>query len=71
MRSWNPKPEFHDLWARHQKDVTVNDAAFWPTVDKHLIRYGGAFTPRIIERARAATSTTATATRSSTSPPGR
>jgi len=30
----------------------VNDSAFWPAVDKHLIRYGGAFTPRIIERAQ-------------------
>lgn len=24
---------------------------FWPTVDRHLIRYGGTFTPRIITRA--------------------
>lgn len=29
----------------------MTDGAFWSQVDRHLIRYGGAFTPRIIERA--------------------
>jgi 2,2-dialkylglycine decarboxylase (pyruvate) len=29
----------------------MNDPAFWRDADDHLIRYGGGFTPRIIERA--------------------
>jgi 2,2-dialkylglycine decarboxylase (pyruvate) len=29
----------------------MTDDAFWSQVDRHLIRYGGTFTPRIIERA--------------------
>lgn len=29
----------------------MNDPGFWTAVDDHIIRYGGTFTPRIIERA--------------------
>ena len=29
----------------------MTDHAFWSQVDRHLIRYGGSFTPRVIERA--------------------
>jgi len=29
----------------------MSDDTFWSRVDRHLIRYGGAFTPRVIERA--------------------
>ena len=32
----------------------VSDDDFWVRADRHLIRYGGAFTPRIIERAAGA-----------------
>ncbi len=28
------------------------EAGFWTAVERHLVRYGGAFTPRIIERAK-------------------
>ena len=30
---------------------SMTDDGFWSQVDRHLIRYGGTFTPRIIERA--------------------
>lgn len=29
----------------------MDDTQFWDLADRHLIRYGGRFTPRIIERA--------------------
>ncbi len=36
----------------------VNAEQFWQDADRHLVRYGGAFVPRIITRARGVTSTT-------------
>src|SRR5690606_31338732 len=32
----------------------VMDTTFWEEADRHLIRYGGSFTPRVIERASGA-----------------
>lgn len=34
------------------KPVQAEDRAFWSSAEKHLIRYGGAFEPAIIERAK-------------------
>lgn len=33
------------------EDEPVNTESFWDDVDRHVVRYGAAFTPRIIERA--------------------
>src|SRR5690606_38946244 len=30
----------------------MTEAGFWAAVERHLVRYGGAFPPRIIERAK-------------------
>lgn len=35
-----------------QKSPQSDDRAFWSSAEKHLIRYGGAFEPAIIERAK-------------------
>ena len=35
-----------------QQSSTTDDRAFWSSAEKHLIRYGGAFEPAIIERAK-------------------
>jgi 2,2-dialkylglycine decarboxylase (pyruvate) len=35
-----------------QKSSQSDDRAFWSSAEKHLIRYGGAFEPAIIERAK-------------------
>ena len=44
---------------------------FWADADAHVVRYGSAFVPEIIDRAEGSFVYTETAGRSWTSPPGR
>lgn len=40
-------------------DVTgTADAAFWRVADRHLVRFGGSFTPQIISRAEGGSAST-------------
>ena len=50
----------------------MTEAGFWAAAERHLVRYGGTFTPRIIERAQGSyVYDERRAARSSTSPPAR
>ena len=52
--------------------VRAMTSDFWSEVDRHLVRYGGTFTPAIIERAEGSFVYTADGPRRCwTSPPGR
>src|SRR5882724_7865682 len=39
---------------KHQGGNVEQDSGFWDNVERHLIRYGGAFTPTVIDRAEGA-----------------
>ncbi|WP_084614042.1 aspartate aminotransferase family protein [Nakamurella lactea] len=41
----------HDVGAAESDTAETDTAEFWTDVDRHLVRYGGPFTPEIIERA--------------------
>jgi 2,2-dialkylglycine decarboxylase (pyruvate) len=55
----------------HDEADAAGTSGFWSDVQTHLVRYGGSFTPEIIDHAQGSFLTPRAAGGSSTSPPVR